>query len=152
MSQVPLVTKATRNSASAFFCLRIFSDSHKTTTTTTTTSVSLNIIKWFMFAMCFLRGGNGLFQYFKIHLICTVVDERTGFGCRLGKWGVEDSTNTLSRLSGTNTDRLSVTGFSVWVKGPGPISGVYFSVWCSLEECQDIHKKPPMTISSVTIN
>jgi len=63
--------------------------------------------------MCFLRGGNGLFQYFKINLRCAVVDERTVFDNRLGKWGVEDITNTLARLSGTNPDRLSVTGFSL---------------------------------------
>ena len=48
--------------------------------------------------MCFLRGGNGLFQYFKINLRCAVVDERMGFDCRRGKWGVEDFTKTLSRL------------------------------------------------------
>lgn len=51
-----------------------------------------------MFAMYFLRGRNGLFQYFKINLICTVVDERTGFDCRRRKWGVEDFTNTLPGL------------------------------------------------------
>ena len=66
-----------------------------------------------MFAMCFLRDGNGLFKYFKINLRCTVVDERTGFYFRLGKWGVEDITNTLLRLSGRNPGRISVTGISV---------------------------------------
>jgi len=92
MLEIPLVTIRTRNSASAFFiyvfCLVL----------TKTTTISLNIIKGFMFALCFLRGGTGLFQCFKINLRCTVVDERTGFYCRRRKWGMEDFTNTLSRL------------------------------------------------------
>jgi len=60
MLEIPLVTIGTRNSASAFFRLCILPDSHKKTT------LSLNIIKGSMFAMCFLRGGNGLFQYFNL--------------------------------------------------------------------------------------
>jgi hypothetical protein len=57
----------------------------------------------------------------------------------------------IKTVSGTNPGRLSVTSFSVWVKGPGRISDDCFKSGVALKNARTCTRNFSMIISCVTI-